>query len=1056
MLVDRRDCFGSDVTCMREERKVVTVLFADLVGSTSIGERFDPEDAREIVQGAITRTIEAIEGFGGTIKDVAGDGVLALFGAPAAHEDDPERAVLAGLCVVDRIAGYAREMAGTWGVEGFAVRVGIETGLAVLGPVGAGGKVEYGAVGDVLNTAARLQSRAEPGTVLVGETTRRAVEGLFTWGERRDLVLKGKAESSVASVALEERRRRWVGRGLPGARTPFVGRSEELAVAEDVIGELLDNRGGMLILTGEPGVGKSRLMSECRDLFLAARGHGTVGWLEGRCLSYAEDLPYGVYRDLLLGWLDLAPDASPEATRQALREAAVSAQGTDEDDPLPFLVHVLGLPPEDETTRGLAGLDAEEVQRRTFDAAASLMADLAARAPVVVAIEDLHWADPTSLALTEHLLPFTVTAPLLLLLTMRPYPDHPSAELVARAADRLGERARVLELTPLPGEADRELLHALVGAGTLPKDLERTLLDVTGGNPFFLEEQVRALAEAGALVPNGGRWRFDHRVPVEVAQSVEKVVLARLDRLTPTSRATLVAASVLGREFTLGLLEAVGGEGRGTLQELERLDLLRVRHRGAEPEYRFKHALIQEAAYRSLLKRRRRELHARAAEALVERFDDRTDEIAATLGHHLAEAGEIERAIPYLVTAADRAKDAYANDEAIALYRRAAGSIQALATGRTGGNRGWRQTLCDVCERSGEVLELLSRHDEAAEAYERALEATATSDRLQTARLRALLSEARAGAHRYPEALAECDLAERALGSVPVDPSPQWLSSWLQIQDARMLSLYWLGDTDAYAELIDRVRPVVQEHGSAEARGAFFDGLATMSMQRDRYVVTDETVAYARVAYDAVQGGDLGAVSWTRFSLGFTLLWHGDLDGSIALLEETLHEADLMGDATLRSRCLTYLMVARRKLGDVEGTRERLDTVIEAATTASLPEYEAMSLANRAWVAWRLGDAADAMSSARAALDIWQGLQIRYPFDWMALWPLVGIAVADGRVAEAMEHIRKMLPSPQQPLPEPLRAAVERTLEAWDSGRSDEAEQRLGRAMAIARRLAYL
>ncbi|MGQ0668421.1 MAG: adenylate/guanylate cyclase domain-containing protein, partial [Actinomycetota bacterium] len=245
-----------DAQALREERKVVTALFADLVGSTTIGERFDPEDAREIVSGAIGFMIEAVERYGGTVKDLAGDGVLALFGAPVSHEDDVERAVLAGLAITGALSSYGATVARTWGHEGLGVRVGIDTGLAIVGPVGAGGRIEYGAVGDVVNTTARLQSAAQPGTVVVGDAARREVAHLFRWDGPIELSLKGKDEPVVAWTALRPTDTRDRSGAARRPEPVFVGRAAELSLMDDALAELAGGQGSAVFLIGEPGIGK--------------------------------------------------------------------------------------------------------------------------------------------------------------------------------------------------------------------------------------------------------------------------------------------------------------------------------------------------------------------------------------------------------------------------------------------------------------------------------------------------------------------------------------------------------------------------------------------------------------------------------------------------------------------------------------------------------------------------------------------------------------------------------------------------------------------------------
>src|SRR4051794_4726203 len=297
---------------LREERKVVTVLFADLVGSTSLGERLDPEEVKLVIGEAIARIVADIHQLGGHVKDLAGDGVLAFFGAPVSYEDDAERALRAALRIVEEIDTYGDEVERGWGVPGFGVRVGVTTGPVVLGEIGGGQRVEYAAFGDTVNTAARLQASAEPGTVLVDDATRRQAEPLFVWGDPVELELKGKGEPVRATVvkrALAEGRKV---RGLDGVETRLVGRERELGLAEAALERTLGGSGGVLFISGDAGIGKSRLVAELCRTFEESETAAAAPplWLEGRCISYGESLPYWPFRDLLRdllgGWAELS------------------------------------------------------------------------------------------------------------------------------------------------------------------------------------------------------------------------------------------------------------------------------------------------------------------------------------------------------------------------------------------------------------------------------------------------------------------------------------------------------------------------------------------------------------------------------------------------------------------------------------------------------------------------------------------------------------------------------------------------------------------------------
>jgi ABC-type oligopeptide transport system substrate-binding subunit/class 3 adenylate cyclase len=716
-------------TAVREERKVLTAVFADVVGSTALAERLDPEDVKLIVGEAVARIVGEVESLGGHVKDLAGDGLLAFFGAPTTREDDAERAVRCALRIVGEMEEYAREVRRGWGAEGFGVRVGAATGAVVVGEVGSGSRVEYAAFGDTVNVAARLQSAAEPGAVLVDDATHREVEGLFEWGDSRELELKGKSEPvaawPVAGIAAAGRTQR----GLPGVETRLVGRSRELGLGREALEALRAGRGGILVVAGDAGIGKSRLLNELREL---AERAGSC-WLEGRCVSYGESLPYFPFRDLLRGeWIGAGAEEPELRVRVGLRRRLEQLFDSSADELYPYLGGLLEVALEHEAAARTSQLSPEALQWRTFEVVGQLFARLAEAAPLVLALEDLHWADPTSVLLLEQLLSLAEEAPVLLVLSLRPERDHSAWGLREHAGREFPHLVREIDLGPL-GDADGELLAALVAPATLPADLERRVLEAADGNPFFLEELVRSLADVGALVRTDDGWRFDHAVEVEVPPTVEKAILARLDRLSAPARDLVTAASALGRTFALPLLEGVLGEmPDDALHELQRLGLLRQSRRWPQPEYRFRHALIQETAYRTLLAEQRKQLHRRAAEWLEERYVGREAEALGLLAYHWLRAEDEDKAADYLLRAGDKARLEYALDEAIEHYRDLLPLLE---------RRGERQEIALVLFKLALALHTSLRFGEANETYQRAFEHwTPPEPRTATERLRVATS----------------------------------------------------------------------------------------------------------------------------------------------------------------------------------------------------------------------------------------------------------------------------------------------------------------------------
>ncbi|HEY6309833.1 MAG TPA: AAA family ATPase [Streptosporangiaceae bacterium] len=982
------------------ERKQVSVLFCDIVRSSALAAELGSEEFHLAIDRFFRVTLAEVHRYEGTVNQFLGDGFMALFGAPVAHEDHARRAVLAALGITARAE--------------VRIRIGINSGLVVVGTIGDDLRVDYTAFGDTTVLAARLQAAAAPGEVLVSQHTADLVRGYFQLADVAPVQVKERTVYPLRVTGLGSRTARL---DSGSELSPFAGRERELAELQRVLEVVTGGEGQVVGLAGDPGLGKSRLALEFRRL-----AGDRVSFLEGRCLSYGASIAYLPLFELVRNACGIAADDAADLAGTKI-ERKIKALGLDVSL-AHYLQHAFVLPPADP---GLADLEPQAIRARTFDALCRLLVAEARQRPLVVLVEDLHWIDPTSEDFLAEFADDLPSVPIMLLATYRP----------GYASPWTGKSfASQLALQPLSPAASEKIVTSILGRGRA----EAAAIALRGeGNPFFLEELARVTrdqvaGEEGAAVPD----------------TVQQVLAARIDRLTADQKAAIQVASVLGREFSLGLAgEVWDGDVslESWLQELKRLEFLRERHGAAEATFVFKHALTREVAYDGMLQARRRQLHGRVGAAL-ERSQASQFEHCELLAYHYARSADPARAIPYLAAAGDRARDRYANEEAITAYRRALGLLDELDGGRQADVYG------AICQSLGIIMHRLSRFDAAIDAYRSGL--AVTGDACQRARLHALWCDAEECAHRYPEALAQCDLAEQELGPASDPPELPWISAWVAVQHARMSVLYWLNDTETYARLIEQVRPFVEAHGSAEQRAGFLINMVSFLIRRDRYLVTDETVEVARAAYAAAQEAEPSPFWWAVFDLGFALLWHGDLDEAAVVLRESLAEGVRRGDLSVQSRALTYLMVAGRKRGDVEEVQKAIGPVIERAREASLPQYEAMAIANRAWVTWRSGDEEKAAADAQTALRAWEELPVRYMFDWMALWPLVAIALAAQQAEQAAEYARGMLPSPQQSLQEPARTLVEDAVRAWDAGQPAETEELLHRAVRAAGHLGYL
>jgi class 3 adenylate cyclase/tetratricopeptide (TPR) repeat protein len=660
------------------ERKHVTVLFADVVDSTGLGERLDPEQVAEIMNGAFAFLDASVTKYGGTVARLLGDAIIAFFGAPVAHEDDAERAVRAGLDIQAATREYAELVERDYGVD-FEVRVGINTGLAVLAAMGGEIRTEYTAMGDTTNVAARMQSAAMPGTVLISASTYNLVKGLFEFESRGATMVKGKSTPIETYEMLAPRSVPGKLRGLEGEglTSPLVGRSTEFRLVNDKLEEVArEERGAFITVVGEAGLGKSRLMAEVRNS-VTADSQRPVDWLEGRALSYGQAVTYYPWRQVIRQAIDAQEGEAPEVVREKLHRDP-SRDRMPEGDPK-YLEVILSVE-SDATLEALKELEGDALVGRITEATRGYLRARANQMPTVIVLDDLHWADTATLDLLLGVAGLVEDLPLLIICLLRPDKNAPSWTVIERARERLGERFTEIVLEPLDVAHSKELLGNLLYIEDLPESVRRLILSKAEGNPFFVEEVIRALIDSKHIVQEYGHWRATQEiVNVTIPDTLSGVLSARIDRLPEDTKRVAQTAAVLGRIFGYRLLKTVCavappperiGDVEPHLSVLTYEELVRERVHDPELEYIFKHALTQEAAYEALLIRRRKELHRRAGEVLEELFQGR-DELASVLAYHFRLGEEWQRAAGYEMRAGEQALKVYALREALEHYENA-------------------------------------------------------------------------------------------------------------------------------------------------------------------------------------------------------------------------------------------------------------------------------------------------------------------------------------------------------------------------------------------------
>lgn len=634
----------------RDELRPVTALFADIAGSTALGERLAPDEVKALVGECVTQMSKAVEEYGGTVQAYEGDGICAYFGVPHAHEDDPERAARTGLRILEVVGAYARDIAEAWAIPDFAVRVGINTGRAGVGTVGAGSPQTV-ALGDTVNVAARLQSAAAPGTIAVGEDTARRLVHRFVFEPLGPLSVKGRAEPVVAS--------RLVGpiRAVAASRLrALVGREAEIDRLR-AVANVETGRGQALLILGEPGIGKTRILAELRSLLPAH-----ITWLEGHCLSYG-GLPSWPFVELLRRWLDVELGEAEVVVRTRVR--ARLAPLLPNEAALAGLSRLLQirLGPDLAASTGTA-TEARQAYVEWIEA-------LAGQGPVVVAVEDLHWAHESTRELAEDLLELTERSPLLLVVTLRRDPASEGWRFRTRMLAEFSHRATEIGLEPLAPDAAQEMLASLL-PGLVDHETGKELVARAEGNPLYLEELLRGLLEGGGLERRHRTWTTTLKPSLLLPPALENLLVARIDRLADGPRQLAQVAAVVGREFPVAILERIAGDvTRDDLAMLLRAEIVRELRRYPELVCAFRHGLLQEATLSSLTPARRRELFAAVASAFEEVYRDAPDDHAERLAHYHAQSGDLAGARDYLQRAAATADTLGAESRALDLRERA-------------------------------------------------------------------------------------------------------------------------------------------------------------------------------------------------------------------------------------------------------------------------------------------------------------------------------------------------------------------------------------------------
>jgi class 3 adenylate cyclase/tetratricopeptide (TPR) repeat protein len=942
-----------------DERRQVTVLFADLSGYTAVSERMDPESVKALVEGALRRLGEEVTRYGGSVDKYIGDNVMAVFGAPVAHEDDEERAVRAALGMQAAMEEINAELTRRHDAS-FQLRVGINTGEVLAGAVGDG----YTVIGDTVNVAARLQAAGRPGSVTVGERTYRATSDEVEYRELDPLHLKGKAQpvpawEAIGLVAAQPTRRI-----RARAATPLVGRDDELSLMESLYGRVTrERRPHLVTLVGQAGVGKSRLLHEFRQRF-EQLAEEAPAFREGRCLPYGSGVVYWALGEVIRADAGIRDEDSAEQAWEKIKDYACDLLLREEEEReaverrAALVARLLGIEvPDEADTFPVEMEDPQKLREAFFSAVRAAMEARTGQQPLVLAFEDIHWADHGMLDLIEYLAQW-VRGPLLILCLAR---DELLEHRPSWGGGRRG--ATSIFLDPLTADETRELVTALLPEGADVEKAANAVATRAGGNPFFAEEMARMLAEEGTIET------------AELPGTVQALLAARLDSLEPHERQLVQQASVVGRTFWEGSLSAVASDAGFDLQEalmsLQEKDLV-VPSMGSqlagEQEYAFKHVLIRDVAYAMLPKTVRSAKHFEVGRFIEGRMGDRTDEVVTVLAEHYGRAAMLaeesglpdlelqplhRKALHFLEAAGDAAALLYSNPEAFKHYK-AAREIRCAHD---------PATLSRINEKQGDVALRMGRVDAAIEVWEECLEFHRSQEDLR--RMGDLHRKIGAALWHKGERKQALDHYQKGTNLLKDGPPCLELvrlyeeAAWLYMHAGdNMLAIYASEKALRLAERLGETRAASRAHGIF---GRVFGRIGDSAKARENL---ERSVELAR-------GSDEGETIRALLALGNHLeISDADYDGAGASYTEALTISQRVGDLPAQVELHAALATLAVYRADWDAVEVFTEDSAELAEREGLVGKLCLPYASRGLLRWRSGDWDGAESAFRRAAEL--------------------------------------------------------------------------------------
>jgi len=930
------------------ERKLVTVLSADVAHFTSISEKLDPEDVHSTMDGCFKILMEDIHRYEGTVNQFLGDGIMAIFGAPVTHEDHAQRACHSALAIQMALIGYGERVKEEHGID-FNMRIGLNTGQVVVGSIGDDLRMDYTALGDTTNIAFLLQQIAKPGQIILSDRTHRIIKGYFHCERIGEEKLKQREKPVKYYELIHERmkRTRIDVEEEEKILTRFVNREEDLTMMFDLFERVKKKEGQVICILGEAGEGKSRLIYEFKkriDLTEAM-------FLESQCISYGKNIPYYPVVEILRKSLDISELDSQEDIRKNL-EGRLKRLDEKLLGSVPILFRLLSLETE---TEPLIISDPEQAKEMTFEALRLLILSESQVKPIVIVIENLQWIDSTSEEFISYIVESIASFPVFLILTYRVGYTHSFASR---------SYLRQISLSRFSDRESKRIIQALIPDHRLPYDFIQLILDKAEGNPLYLEEIVKSLMERNIILkdPTGYKLAKDIK-EIEIPDTIQEIVLARVDRLEEHSKMTLQAASVIGREFTLKLLarqEELERQLSRYMKELKHLELIQEKSLSPEIEYMFKNAVTKDVIYSSLLLQHRKELHRKIAEAIERLYWEKKEEYLEMLAYHYLHSDAIDKSITYLIKAGEKAKSIYANNEAIEYFRKALDLMDQHKGSWDDYKKEAHQKLADLNDLVGDYPQAIHHYVEEMKFVSSSIEKTESLRKIGViCEKKGDLAEA---LKFYEEAMDLIAHREYPLEAGRIYMNIGWLHNRNGDYDRAMdfcnraLNIFRQEKSDYETALALNNLAVIHEFhgqwdlaerynkesiqlirkvGDQRKLGSFYISLGLLSWKKGSLKKSKNYFKKSLVLMEAI-GNTLGIAN-SFSSLGKVYASEGNLNKAFSYLEKSLTMFQKMGTKSKLCQSCIALAEAYVKKGDLEKAKDYCNKGMEIALEAPYP-----------------------------------------------------------------------------------------------------------------------